>query len=221
MERVTIFVVFCIPILLYGLNIWHTICSVLFMNKWIFLIILYSFFCVKAFASLNLDEERYGARVWLWPTATQIQIYNRETKATVLIYLKYDALKTFLSEFEINHAGHDPILATEIRTIEDLQKIKGMFTSEMIDWIGLHGARISNDELNGYMYSVFPRLAGVKTDFPNQKEQDVYMINLLLSIVLRPENYRDPKNMTPGTICNEYIYRSGSKFHPSQKLSHP
>lgn len=158
---------------------------------------------MKLFITLLLfstpSHATYVSKFWLSPKSQQVQISNLETKSMLMLYLEYDALKMFLYNYEIIHAGQrDPILS-EIKGPLDFHKIMPLIGR--VDYISMTHERFGDLDEDFISRSVF----GQKTNliFDTEKQMDIFLIKRLLTTLFRNEaQLKRAKNITS---CQEYL----------------
>ena len=154
-------------------------------------------------------SKAYGTKFWLWPNSAQIQVFNLQTGATVLLYLSYDPLKQYLDSYEIEHRGADPLLA-EIKGPNDFIKIRNFIDINTVELIELHGhPRFGSIDENFTNRSIFGEMTEntrYRLSLRTPKELDVYLINVLLHRLFHnPDTYKNSKDVTRVHSCKRFL----------------
>lgn len=151
-------------------------------------------------------DDSYNVKFWLWPQSLQVQVINPETGASTLVFLKYDPLKKFLYEYEINHAGFDSRLS-QIQSLEDIKKLRLFYNYKNVEYIQINGERFGSLDENFVSRSVF---GAPDKQIINQSQLmkghrgDVYLINQLIDGLFNSEFYVNAKDVTP-VFCGRFL----------------
>ncbi|MCO5113733.1 MAG: hypothetical protein M9899_06120 [Bdellovibrionaceae bacterium] len=174
--------------------------------KYFLLGIFFSFFVGQwSYAQTN----SYGTKFWLWPNSAQIQVFNLQTGATVLVYLSYDPLKQYLGSYEMEHRGADPLLS-EIKGPNDFIKIRNFIDINTVELIELHGhprfGSIDENFINRSIFGEMTENTKYRLRLRTPKELDVYLINVLLHRLFHnPDTYKNAKDVTRAHSCKRFL----------------
>lgn len=84
-------------------------------------------------AKSSVDDQLFESKFWIWHDALQVQLTDRETNASVIIYMEYDAYKkNYITYYDINFFAKKgqpiPLSLLQFHDIEMVRKIAS-FTS--------------------------------------------------------------------------------------------
>lgn len=173
------------------------------MKKTLSIFIICSLFTVCSFAK---TDDSYQVKFWLWPQSMQVQVINPHSGASTLVFLKYDPLKMFLYEYEINHAGFDQRLA-QIQSLEDIKRLRLFYNYKTVEYIQINGERFGALDENFVSRSVFgsPDKEIMSRVSQMQRQQaDVFMINHLFERLFRADFYLNAKDVT-SVFCGRFL----------------
>lgn len=172
--------------------------------------LLFGILCLFSINPLaHAQNSSYGTKFWMWSNSTQIQIFNLETRATVLVHLNYDPLKRYLLNYEIDRLGADPLLA-EIKSPSDFIRIRNFVDINTVELIEMHGfprfGSIDENFVNRSIFGEMTENTRYRLNLRSQKELDVYLINVLLHRLFHnPDNYTHARDMTRFRTCKQFL----------------